>query len=629
LTNYFGETITACGRDAKKLFRTTDQLIGGGVDAILPDHRSEGELAEEFNKFFMEKIETIRTSIDREASAPQQQQPPPPPLTQQQQQHMQPQESALSIDTKFDGLPLKEFTPVSCFDVQAILRVMPSKSCNLDPIPTELLKENASRLAMMIAHIVNASLSTGTVPTALKRAIVRPKLKKAGLDKNILKNYRPVSNIPVVAKILEKVVSKQLNRHLELNNLHDMYQSAYRSKHSTETALLKVQTDILKALDNKHHVLLLMTDLSAAFDTVDHDTLIDRLEHSIGLTGTALSWFRSYLHQRKQQVQVGNAISDERTLACGIPQGSILGPILYCLYTRAVGRIFTKFGLAYHSYADDSQAYSVIETGTDWRDVSTKVNDCMEELRSWMRLNKLKMNDDKFEYQLFHSRTEPFDRGDLELSIGDATFSPTSTVRNLGVMLDECMTMEKQIQATTKSCRYHLRSIGKIRRYLDTDACRTLVNALVTSRIDYANSLLYGVPQQQLRKLQLVQNSAARLILQKKPDEHITPTLYELHWLPVASRVRYKILILCHKIQHGQAPEYLSVELHQPGRQLRQISESRLQMPRISTAMHGGRRYDYTMAKEWNKLPVNTRTETDFLNFRRQLKTFLFLDHFN
>ena len=432
----------------------------------------------------------------------------------------------------------------------------------------------------------------------------------------------------MVAKILEKVVAEQLEKHLELNNLHDIYQSAYRRKHSTETALLKVQTDILEALDKKEHVLLLMTDLSAAFDTVDHNILINRLEYSIGLEGTVLAWFRSYLHQRKQQVQIGNAISSERTLTCGIPQGSIMGPILYCLYTRATGRIFDKYGLSYHSYADDSQAYTVVEAGTDWQDVSDRISNCMEELRSWMSHNKLKLNDEKFEYQLFHSRMAPIVREDFQLSIRNSTYSPSQAVRNLGVILDESLTMEKQIQATAKVCRYQLRSIGKIRRCLDTDSCRTLVNALVTSRIDYANSLLYGVPQTQLRKLQLVQNSAARLIMQKRPDEHITPVLYELHWLPVSNRVRFKILVLCHKIQYGQAPDYLSVELHQQTRELRPVTGNRLEMPVINTMRYGGRRYDYAMAKEWNQLPVQIRRETNFQSFKRQLKTFLFREYF-
>ena len=264
------------------------------------------------------------------------------------------------------------------------------------------------------------------------------------------------------------------------------------------------------------------------------------MDKSIGLRGIALAWIHSYLEGRSQQVQVGEATSTAKQLKCGVPQGSILGPTLYCLYTRQIGRIFEKHGLAYHCYADDSQVYTVLGIQRDWQGISVTVDQCMEELQAWMASNKLKLNQDKFEYHIFHRRNTDFNRDDFKLEFQTFTHTPNEVTRNLGVMFDECMTMERQISAVTRSCYHQLRSVGRIRRFLDKDACRTIVNTTVTSRLDYANALLFGVPDKRIWKLQMVQNSAARLIEGTKREDHITPVLFRLHWLPVEYRIRFK-----------------------------------------------------------------------------------------
>jgi hypothetical protein len=612
--SYIRREIENCGRDAKKLFLTTDKLTTTNVNVVLPDHNSEEELAEEFNAFFIRKIITIRDDISAGITA-----------TGTGTHDLDP----LSMDTAFDGLSLISLGPVSCFTVRRILKSLPPKSCSLDPIPTELVKENANHVAVLIAEILNTSFSNGNVPPELKRAIVRPKLKKPNLDKNVMQNYRPVSNIPVLAKVMEKAVLDRLGAHLERNHLHDRYQSAYRRSHSTETALLKVQTDILRALDKGECAVLLLNDLSAAFDTIDHSTLIQRLDKSLGIRGKALKWIHSYLEGRTQQVQIGEAISSAKQLTCGVPQGSILGPILYCMYTRQMGRIFGKHGLSYHCYADDSQVYTVLNLQTDWPQISEAIEQCMSELHHWMKTNKLKLNQEKFEYQIFHPKNYDFQRNDFNLSLQSWEHTPSEAARNLGVIFDEHMTMERQINAVTRSCHYQLRSIGRIRRFLNEDACRTIVNATVTSRLDYGNALLYGVPQKHIRKLQMAQNSAARLVEGSKRSDHITPVLFRLHWLPVQYRIRFKMLTLCHKILAGNGPGYLSVQMRQPARHLRGASNHRLEVPQSSTVLYGGRCYDNAMAKEFNALPLELRAEKNHNVFKRKLKTFFFQMHFN
>ena len=198
------------------------------------------------------------------------------------------------------------------------------------------------------------SLRESMIPKSLKTALIRPLLKKTGLGSDIWKNYRPVSNLTFISKVIEKLISGRLNEHLINNSLFDPLQSAYRDKHSTETALIKVQNDILSELDAGSSAILLMLDLSAAFDKIDHDSLLSRLCNVYGITGNALDWFRSYLTGRIQRVVIEDSVSVDHEPDFGVPQGSVLGPRIYCMYTKPVSDIIQRHGLSHHSYADDT-----------------------------------------------------------------------------------------------------------------------------------------------------------------------------------------------------------------------------------------------------------------------------------
>ena len=251
----------------------------------------------------------------------------------------------------------------------------------------------------------------------------------------------------------------------------------------------------------------------------------------------------------------------------------------------------------------------------------------MREYETWMAFNKLKLNQNKFEFIVFHSRHSPFSRADFSLTLESGIFLPSTEVKNLGVILDECLTMEKHVNAVSRACRYHIRSIGKIRRFLDETACQSLISALVLSRLDYANSLLYGTPQKILQKLQLVQNSAARMLEGCRRRDHMTPILYKRHWLPVCYRIRFKLLLICHKSLQGNAPEYLTsaVTLYQPPRELRSETGRRVATGTIArTRTHGDRCLVNAMAKEWNALPQEIQDENTCYAFKKKLKTFLF-----
>ena len=208
-----------------------------------------------------------------------------------------------------------------------------------------------------ITTIINLSLESGTFPLSFKEAHVTPLLKKSNLPVNKLKNYRPVSNLSFISKIIEKNVSNRLQGHINSNKLNNPIQSAYRKFHSTETALLRVHNDISVSLDKGHVTALTLLDLSAAFDTIDHNTLTNRLAEWYGVSGMALAWFKSYLCGRHQKFKIDKSFFDSSLLEHGVPQGSVLGPLLFSLYTAPLSTIISSYGLSHHSYADDTQIY--------------------------------------------------------------------------------------------------------------------------------------------------------------------------------------------------------------------------------------------------------------------------------
>ena len=404
-------------------------------------------------------------------------------------------------------------------------------------------------------------------------------------------------------------------------------QSAYRPQHSTETCLLKLHNDLTTAIDQGKAVFVVALDLSAALDTIDHQILLRRLDQEFGIRGCALKWIESYLAGRSQEVTVKDCVSSKIPLRFGVPQGSVLGPQLFTAYTTPLGKIIRSHLMPYLLYADDNNLYITFDP-TDRRqvlDVMERLSLCIKDIQSWMTNNKLKLNEDKTEFLLACAKQHLKHLKDITLDIGGSIIPQSETVKLLGVRFDRHLTMSSHVNDVCRAANFHLYKIGKIRHLLTESATVSAVRTLVLSRMDYCNGLLSGATSEILRKLQLIQNSAARLVMRKSKREHITPLLFDLHWLPVAARVEYKVALMVFKCLQQTVPRYLqsAIATYTPSRALRSSNQSLCNQTQAKKCIG---RCAFTVAGPhvWNILPPKLRAIDTLDLFKSNLKTHLF-----
>lgn len=580
----------------QQLWRQVNKILRPRNVKILPSlNIPDNDLAEKFADFFANKILNIILSINS-------QQPytclPNP-----------------TLNSEF-----LMFHPISSDLVESIISSSSTATCDLDPLPTSVLKLVSNAIAPIITSIINISFTTGIFPKSLKYAIILPLLKKSTLNPDSLSNYRPVSNLPFLGKTIERAAINQLNSYLNENHLSYKFQSAFREFFSTETALLRVVNDLLSALDNKREAILVLLDFSAAFDTLNHNTLLARLESHYGIKHSALNWFNSYLRDRQYSVSINGSHSRGSISSCGVPQGSVLGPLLFILYTAPMQSVLGN--LKSMSYADDNQIYIELDPESPNTSIES-ANQCITRIHSWCESNSLKLNEPKTVI-LHIEPSHRHHRNINKFTIGQKSIDYSNLARNLGVQIDNNISLKPQVNAVVKSSFYEIFKLGKIKNLVSKNALYILTHALVSTKLDYCNSLYYNLPNSLIDKLQLVQNSAARLVANKRKREHIRPTLKSLHWLPVRQRIIYKILIITFKSLKYGKPEYIN-ELLSPSPNSRLKN---LLLPHIHSS-YGHRSFSFSAPLEWNKIPSDIKNAKSVNTFKSKLKTHLFSIAFN
>ena len=362
--------------------------------------------------------------------------------------------------------------------------------------------------------------------------------------------------------------------------------------------------------------------------------VLETLGSGFGVGGTALKWFTSYLSQRTQQVQIKGTLSEKKQLTTGVPQGSCLGPVLFTIYVADLFQIIEKHLPEAQGYADDHQVYLSFRPipSTNQTASVTAIENCVTELRSWMISNMLMVNDSKTEFLIVGSKQQ-LERVNIPfIHVGEDQITPVTSVRNLGVIFDSNLKMDMQITKACQIAYYHLHNIRRIRKFLSQEATCTIIHAFITSQIDYCNSLMNGLPENLIKKLQRVQNTAARLVFNLRKYDRITPALVTLHWLPVKYRIEFKTLLIVFKGLHGKAPTYIQ-EMITPSKSkrysIRSNEERVLKVPKFKHDTFGKRAFAVYGPLAWNCLPKEIRLCDEIEAFKRNLKTHLFVKFVN
>lgn len=591
--------------DPKNMYRFMSGLLGKNGQLPLPPHTCPVELSNDFNHHYRDKTGKVLTSLEEKKSMIG---------------------NYSFVNKPFEGQPLEEFKPLTEQQVKKIVSRSANKSCGLDPLPTWLLKMCEDELLPYLGAIINESLTSAVMPNEYKLAHLNPLLKKIGLDIVDKNNFRPVSNLAYVSKLIESGAAVQLKDHVKDHDLFEKFQSAYLEGRGTETALLRMNNDFLCAKDVQHVTALLLLDDSSAFDTVNHSKLLDRLDVSFGVRGSALAWLRSYLTDRRTVVKIAEVTSDEIRITSGVPQGSVLGPILFIVYTSPIGDIIRKYKLSFHIYADDKSLY-ISFVPSKMKNALESTCNCVRELDAFLTENDMKLNGPKTQWMLLGTRQQLAKLDDPILELNNVSITPVEEARSLGVIFDRELRMDAHVNSLCKAAYFQLHNISAIRDTLTYDAAAAAIHAYVMSRLDTNNALLYGLPKTTMKKLQKVQNAAARCLTFAKRREHMTPVLAELHWLPMTSRIEHKYLTLTHKCVYGTAPEYLSELLteYKPRESNRSAKDtSLLDVPRSKLMSGGDRAFSSVAPKLWNGLPQDIRCEKKFPTFKKQIKTHLY-----
>ena len=447
------------------------------------------------------------------------------------------------------------FKLVNPVDIEKKLKASSiKKTTGIDKISARMLKRACEFIHVPLAYIINLSLSTGDFPADWKRARVVPLFKSGA--RGDLNNYRPISILPVVSKLLEGIVHDQLYQSLAANNVLSGSQSGFRPGFSTATAAQCFVDEVLSGMDNKNGPQemtgAIFLDLKKAFDTVDHAVLLAKLEH-VGVRGVELEWFRSYLTDRKQFVCVGDVESEERTIECGVPQGSVLGPLLFCLYRLYINDIThsvvnSSIGL----YADDTAIYY---RHVDACEINRILQEDFSRVSVWLYNNKLTLNAKKTKAVLFGTPTMLSRAANLSLFHGGEGIEQVSAFKYLGITLDENLSFNEHLSETAKKISSRIGVLGRVRKFLTIKYRVMLYNTLILPFFDYASTTWSNTHARYTDPLVSLQGRAARMIVGANRTEE---ALGVLKWTSVTERWNSQRAVMMFKVAYGLVPEYLS-----------------------------------------------------------------------
>ena len=531
--------------------------------------------------------------------------------------------NSFGIDTvkqyyRTKGLQNKKFTftQVTTDAVQDYLQnININKAAGIDNLPGKFLKEGASILAAPITSIINLSIKLSLFPENCKTAKLKPFYKKG--SKTEAKNYRPISLLPIISKIIERFIFEQTQSFLNLNKIIYQYQSGFRTNHSTDSCLSYLSNKILQGFDDGKLTGMILIDLQKAFDTIDHTILLNKLNF-LGFSSSVVSWYRSYLTNRTFMVEIDEKLSNPGDLKCGVPQGSILGPLLFLLYVNDMPHSVDCDLLL---YADDS---CLIFSDTNFDKIEKQLNKDFNSICDWFVDNKLSIHfgDDKTKCIVFGSKPKLKNLREFNIKHGDIKIKQHSKVSYLGCILDENLSGESMANYVLGKINGKLKFLYRKQEYLNYSLRRLLTNALIQPHFDFACLAWYPNLNCKLKtRIQTIQNKCIRLCLKLGNRTHIGINMFKvINWLPTQKRFEQCLGTSIFKFFMGNAPTYMS-EMYFPVKQslYTRRSFNKLCLPNKNTT-RGIKTLSYIGPRIWNNLSISLKSAPTINIFKHRLK---------
>ena len=596
---YYNNMIDKAGNDLKKTWKVMKDLLGNknkshNFECLIDGDKIQNteQLANEFNKHFSEVSHNYSPSIG----------------------------SMHDIDVNEMGtlkyLQCKfQFSEISIEYVMKELQSLDcSKSVGVDGMHPKLLKCASEIISKPLAKIFNNSLNSSDIPIEFKTAKITPIHK--GNSKIDINNYRPISVLPIPSKILERAVHDQFYKYLNDNFVLSDCQSGFRKFFSTATSVCDIQEYLLNNMNEGYYTTAIMLDLKKAFDLIPHTLIIKKLPY-YGVTGKELRWFENYLTNRKQCVVIDGTTSDYRPVKSGVPQGSILGPLLFCLFINDIANVKLSESSKLSLYADDTALFFRSKVKSD---LETIAQSQFNVICKWLKLNRLILNVSKTKVMLF-ARKSKIKYMKLEIYYDNHKLEMVDNFKYLGIILDSRLDWSQHFSYIKMKISKAIGCIRRIKTFLTRKTIINLYYAMILPHIDYCCTSWGIYSQTNIDKLQRLQNKYIRLVYGVSRYTSVSSYQSELNWQPIGERIKYQCCVLVFKILNGQAPSYL-IKLVNERPVLyytRYALNSPLFVPQVRTE-YKKRCFSYYGPYWFNKLPVSIQNASSIDIFKKSCR---------
>ena len=601
--NYEKELFEKCKNDSKSIWRNINSVLGKNrhkknIPSKINDESgikltNMKQISNAFNKYYVNVGPNLAKTIDN--SNPDYKKHLPKVVS---------HESLFLLPTNED-------------ETSSIIKLLkPKTSFGHDNISPKYLKKLYTGIVTPCVHIINLSLSTGIVPDSMKLAKVVPIFKNSGSDE-VMKNYRPVSLLPVLSKVLERIVYNRLFKFLIRNKLLHPSQYGFQENLGTELAILELQDRINDILKKKECCVGVFMDLSKAFDTLDHNILLDKLNH-YGICGVSHDWFRNYLSNRKQYVSIDGINSTQLDVSCGVPQGSILGPLLFLIYVNDLATV-SKDAVTV-LFADDT---NTIYRSKTYSELNKVINEDLPRISNWFKTNKLALNETKTKFIIFHTRhNNP--PPTFQIILNNVELERVEYTKFFGILIQENLSWGTHINYICEKVSRTVALLARLKHYLPKSVMMIIFNSLCLSHISYALSVWGASPKSIMNRMVKLQKKGIRHVCNSKYNAHTQPLFKDNRVLQINDLFNMQCAKTMYKKKQSILPSYHCGQLitNFERRQLNTRQRYDVDIFRCKTILTQINSINYKVGKSWNELPFETKEATfkSMSSFARHIK---------